>query len=96
MYVSVELHLSPNVPLASVPEHAVRPGKAVWVVRDGRLKVVRPVRLVELVNVADETGLEQSHWVIELAGSGMRPGDQVVASPLNYATDGMEVRVQQP
>jgi hypothetical protein len=79
-----------------VPERAVRPGKQVWVVRDGRLAVVTRVRLVELVDgdvedSAAQPGRPVKVWLVD-AASGLQAGDDVVVSPLAAAWDGMPVR----
>ena len=94
MYVSMTLHISPNVPLGRVPEIAVRPGKTIWVVRDNRIKIIRDVRLVELIDGPSTSGLASKQWLVELAGTELRPHDEVVVSPLNFVTDGLEVRRQ--
>jgi multidrug efflux pump subunit AcrA (membrane-fusion protein) len=94
MYVSLSLHVSPNVPLARIAEPAVRPGKIIWVVRDGRIKIIRNIRPVELVSRIGDDGSATKEWLIELAGSELRLQDQVVTSPLSFVTDGLEVRQQ--
>jgi hypothetical protein len=95
MYVSLSLHVSPNVPIGRVPEQAVRPGKTLWVVRDNRIKIVRNIRPIELASNNTVEGTTAKDWLIELAGSELRVDDEVVVSPLNFVTDGLEVRQQQ-
>jgi hypothetical protein len=94
MYVGLELHVSPNVPLGRVPEQAVRPGKTILVVREGRIRILRDIRLVELISQTNDAGTTTKEWLIELAGSGLKLNDEVVISPLNFVTDGLEVRQQ--
>ncbi|MDQ3329350.1 MAG: HlyD family efflux transporter periplasmic adaptor subunit [Planctomycetota bacterium] len=86
MYVKVQLHTTPTEPLLSVPETAVRPGNAVWVVRDGKLSYFTlPAARVTRGSVL------VAPQVTELMA-----GDRVVVSPLPAAKVGMEVRVQMP
>jgi multidrug efflux pump subunit AcrA (membrane-fusion protein) len=94
MYVTVHLHLTPNVPLVHVPEEAIRPGKSLWVVRDQRLMVLRDLNLVDLVEIAGAAESPNRSWLIALNGSALTVGDRVVISPLSYAADGLEVREQ--
>ena len=51
MYVTIELHLEPSTTLIRLPERAVRPGKTAWMFRDGKLEMVSPLRLIELMTL---------------------------------------------
>lgn len=95
MYVTVHLHLAPNVSLVRVSEEAVHPGKTVWVVRDNKLSIVRDVKLVEIVPGAAVAGIVTRDWLIEPDGEKLKAGDRVVVTPLSFASDGLEVREQQ-
>lgn len=91
MYVGVEIHLHPEAEIVRIPDSAVRPGKTVWVVRDGRLRVLRQVALVQRIDVAGD----EPYWLVETQPGGLQKGELVVTTPLTFATDGLEVR-QQP
>ena len=86
MYVKVLLHTTPSEPLLSVPEIAVRPGSTVWAVRDGKLEHFK----LPAARVVRGAVLVSRHV------TGLRPGDQVVVSPLPVATEGMAVRADAP
>ena len=82
MYVSIEIPLTGNSSLLSIPETAIRPGNLVWVVRDGELHSEK----IRVVDTSDDLLL------VELGASGLKPGDHVVTSPLSTANEGMQVR----
>jgi multidrug efflux pump subunit AcrA (membrane-fusion protein) len=85
MYVKVMLHAASSDPLLSVPEQAVRPGNAVWAVRDGKLaRFELPAARVTrgAVLVAPQV-------------TKLKPGDLVVVSPLPVAEEGLAVRVSE-
>lgn len=82
MYVSIEIPLKGNVSLLKIPEMAIRPGNLVWVVRDGKLHA-------EKIRVVDTSA---NQLLVELGASGLKPGDEVVTSPLSVANEGMLVR----
>jgi RND family efflux transporter MFP subunit len=65
--------------VVSVPRHAIRDGRSVWVLEDGSLRV----REVEVLR-ADR---QQT-----LISSGLEEGDLVIVSSLDAVTDGMTVR----
>ncbi len=86
MYVKVQLHSTPTVPLLSVPEIAVRPGNAVWAVREGKLQhFTLPAARVTRGSV-----------LVAPQVTALKVGDAVVVSPLPAAKEGMAVRVQNP
>jgi hypothetical protein len=94
MYVSVELHLAPPGTLIRLPERAVRPGKTAWVVRDGKLEIVRPLRLIELIEEDEGSELERRFWIADAKASRLSVGDPLVISPLVAFYEGMPVREQ--
>jgi RND family efflux transporter MFP subunit len=65
-----------------VPRYAIHDG-AVWVAEDGRLRI-RPVEVV------------RSEREITWIGGGLTAGDEVIVSPLDAVTDGMEIRTTTP
>jgi hypothetical protein len=64
-----------------LPEEARRPNGEIWLVRDGRLVILRP-RPVEVVG---------GRAVFESGPSGLVAGDKVVVSQLTHPRDGMAV-----
>ncbi len=81
MFVQVQVHVESPHPLVSIPEEAWQPTGEVWLIRDGRLTLLRP----RPVQVAD------GRAVFEAGGSGMQAGDRVVVSQLTHPREGMEV-----
>lgn len=84
MFVAVQLQAQSGVPLVKVPESAVRPGNLVWQVESGRL-AIRPVVVARVT---------QNEVLLDAAASGLRPGDQVIVSPLATPREGMAVQPQ--
>ncbi len=82
MYVTIEVQAAPNIPLWVVPKDAVRPGKILWLVRDGKL-AKQSVRIVQTL----EDGV-----AIHAAGAKLSTADRVVVSPLAYPYEGRPVR----
>lgn len=80
-YVRVALAARPAPGLLAIPARAVRPGGATWKVEGGTLRVVA-------VNVVRRAG----DIVLVRAGE-LVAGDELVASPLEHAADGMQVEV---
>ncbi len=80
-FVNVEITGASLASYAAVPALAVRPGNEIWVVRDGKLRIL-PVRVIqrsdELAYIATET-LDQ--------------GGQIITSSLTAPIDGMALRV---
>ena len=99
MFVTIKIRVQTPFSLIQVPEAAIRPGKRVWTVREGKLQIVGPVQLVKLVSAngkqreADAGEQPQKHWLIE-------PHDQIgnktliVQSPLSTASQGMPVELK--
>ena len=94
MYVVVEIHATTNGNLVRLPERAVHPGKAVWVVRDGRLRVLRPIQLIELVELTSDEGEAEQYWIVDASASALTLDDQVIVTPLTAVTDDMPVRLE--
>lgn len=83
MYVTLEFHVDPRIPLLRVPESAVRPGDVLWLVRDGRLER-HTVNVARVVN---------GQALIPAASSDLQAGDLVVTSPLATELSGQPVRL---
>lgn len=81
MFVQVRVHVDDGGELVSIPEEAQRPSGDVWVMRDGRLAIVRPRPLA----------VRQGRVVFDAQESGLLPGDRVVVSQLVHARDGMAI-----
>jgi len=94
MYVRVLIHSNPSAEFVSIPERAVRPGKKVWRVRDGKLNILGPVPLVRLLVQGNEHGDVSRYWLTPKTASDIRAGDELVTTPLPGAKDGMSVRVK--
>lgn len=82
MYVNVRFPISSPVPLLQLPVEAVRPGGQVWVMRDGRLRILH-------ITVAHTEG---DFALIRADDSGLQTGDRVVVSPLAFVRDGLDLR----
>ncbi|MHC4399317.1 MAG: efflux RND transporter periplasmic adaptor subunit [Planctomycetota bacterium] len=80
MYVTVRVHAEPRAALVEIPESAVRPGKRVWRVAGGELRILD----VDVIRVTDRRAI--------IRAGGLRAGDRVVVTPLPAAQDGMTVR----
>lgn len=81
MFVEVRVHVDPAEALVSIPEDAQRPNGEVWVMRDGRLVVVRP----RIAHAA------AGRLYYEAATSGLVAGDRVITSQISHPRDGMAV-----
>lgn len=81
MFVQVRVHVDSPDELVSIPADAQRPSGDVWVMRDGKLLVVRP----QPVQSSD------GRIVFESATSGLLPGDRVVTSQLSNPRAGMAI-----
>ena len=81
MFVEVRVHVDSPENLVSIPEEAQRPSGDVWVMRDGRLVVLRP-RAVQAGG---------GRVVFESTASGLLPGDRVVTSQLSNPRAGMAI-----
>ncbi|MGD9127951.1 MAG: HlyD family efflux transporter periplasmic adaptor subunit [Planctomycetia bacterium] len=83
MFVEVEIHSKPDIPLLKIEEAALIPGNQVWTVNDGVLKR-HQVRVAQI---------EDGKVVIYAEDSKIKVGDRVVVSPLATPTDGMKVNL---
>lgn len=81
MFVQVRVHVDATEQLVSIPEESQRPSGEVWVMRDGRLVILKP-RAVQVAG---------GRVVFDSASSGLLPGDRVVTSQLSNPRDGMEI-----
>jgi len=81
MFVEVRVHVDPEETLVSIPEDAQRPNGDVWVMRDGRLAVLRP-RAVQAAS---------GRLYFDAASSGLGAGDRVITSQISHPRDGMAV-----
>ncbi|MDP6468236.1 MAG: HlyD family efflux transporter periplasmic adaptor subunit [Pirellulaceae bacterium] len=93
MYVVVEIQVAAEGDLVQIPERLVRPGKALWVARNKQLRVIKPLRLIELVeNPHDKK--EEPYWIADATASNLAPGDAVIVTPLTAVTDAMAIRLE--
>ena len=69
------------VPFARIPIAALRPGNEIWVVREGRLRIL-PVRVIQ-----------RSDEIAYVTTQSLAAGGRIVTSTLRAPTDGMRVRV---
>lgn len=81
MFVQVRVHVDSPHQLVSIPEEARRPSGEVWVIRDGRLEILRP-RPVQVAG---------GRAIFESGPSGLVAGDRVVTSQLANPRQGMAV-----
>jgi hypothetical protein len=81
LFVEVHVHVAGGDPLVSIPEEAQRPSGDVWVMRDGRLEVLRP-RPVQV---------SAGRMLFDAATSGLTAGDRVVVSPIAAPRPGMAI-----
>ena len=81
MFVQVRVHVDSPHQLVSIPEEARRPSGEVWVIRDGRLEILRP-RPVQVAG---------GRAIFESGPSGLVAGDRVVTSQLANPREGMAV-----
>lgn len=93
MYVVVEIHVATDGDLVRIPEQAVHPGKALWVAREGKLRVIKPLRLIERIEVARE-GTSTQYWVVDAAASKLALDDMVIITPLPAVFDTMPIRLE--
>lgn len=82
MFVNVLLHVDVDQPLVSVPQEAVRPTGDLFVMRDGRLTILRPRPF----------HAASGRITYEERESGLLPGDRVVVSQIATPRDGMELK----
>jgi hypothetical protein len=65
----------------SIPEEAQRPSGEVWLMRDGKLVIMRPHVLAA----------RRGRVVFDALESGLLPGDRVVTSQIVNVRDGMAI-----
>jgi len=81
MFVEVWLHVDVAQPLVAVPQEAVRPTGDLFVMRGGRLTILRP-------RVFHATA---GRITFDERESGLLPDDRVVVSQIANPRDGMEL-----
>ena len=81
MFVEVRVRVDSPGDLVSIPEDAQRPTGEVWVMRDGRLVILKP-RAVQVSG---------GRVVFDSAASGLVAGDRVVTTQLSTPRAGMEL-----
>lgn len=86
MFVEVGLHVDAVQPLVAVPQEAVRPTGDLFVMRDGRLAILRPTPF----HVA------AGRIIYDERESGLLPDDRVVVSQISNPRDGMEIVESSP
>jgi len=77
----VRIHVDSPHRLVSIPEEARRPNGEVWLIRDGRLEILRP-RPVQVAG---------GRAIFESGPAGLVAGDRVITSQLTNARPGMAV-----
>ncbi|MBB3033741.1 efflux RND transporter periplasmic adaptor subunit [Alteriqipengyuania lutimaris] len=83
-FVDARITGEASVPFARIPVTALRPGNEVWVVRDGRLRIL-PVRVIQ-----------RTDEIAYVTTPSLAAGGRIVTSNLRAPTDGMRVRTQAP
>ncbi len=86
MFVQVHVHVDSPESLVSIPDEAQRPNGEVWLMRDGRLTVLRP-RAVQA---------SAGRLVFDSLASGLQAGDRVVVSQISNPRDGMAITEASP
>lgn len=86
MFVQVHFHLDAADELVSIPEEGLRPNGEVWVMRDGRLEVLRP-------KPVQASG---GRLVFEARQAGLAAGDRVIVSQMASPRAGMAVAESEP
>ncbi len=81
MFVQIRVHVDSPHAIVSIPDEALRPNGEVWLIRDGRLEILRP----RAVQVAGGRALFES------GPSGLVAGDRVITSHLKYPRNGLPV-----
>lgn len=82
MFVEVRIPVTPAQPLISLPSEAIRPGGRVWVAdEENKLNIVE----VTVARVVNGMSLIRPN-------TDLKPGDQVIVSPIPAVVEGMPVR----
>ena len=79
-FVEARITGDTSVPFAQIPIEALRPGNLVWVVRDGRLRIL-PVRVIQ-----------RTDEIAYVTTPSLAAGGAIVTSNVRTPTDGMRVR----
>lgn len=83
MYVKLRIPVAPPQPLIEIPPAGLQPGGQVWVVRDGKLQILK----------VDVARADSNRVLIRANGkAGLQAGDRVVTSPLAGIKNGMPAR----
>ena len=82
MYVTVQIKTNPMLPLWRISKDSLRPGKFIWIVRDGKLSK-RNVRIAQ--SLKDDI-------IVHIENGQFSEDDRIVISPLAYPHEGLEVR----
>ncbi len=92
MFVTVQVHASPRVPLFRVPEASIQPGNTVWVVSD--LTESDHVRRGQLRGLKVDVAYgDAKSALIYGSNSSLSVGSLIVASPVASPVDGMTVEL---
>ena len=81
MFVKVWLHCRPSTPIAIVPETVLRPGKTVWMMKDGQLQMLK-------INIA---AIRDGQAFVDLRNSQLAVGYEIISSPVPNARNGLAV-----
>jgi multidrug efflux pump subunit AcrA (membrane-fusion protein) len=84
MFVNVRIPITAPVPLFQIPPEALRPGELLWLVRDGRLKILS-------VSVVQQ---QPDALLVHQLTEPLLDGDAVITSPLAVIQADMPVTVQ--
>lgn len=84
MFVEVELHCPPRQPLVRVPESVIRPGKQLWIMREGKLHI-EPIRIA---HVSNGTALIDSDSITDLLKQ------KIISTPVSHAREGLPVALK--
>ena len=84
MFVKVKMHCETQQPFLSIPEAVVRPGKNIWVMRDGKLHV-------ESIRIAR---IEDGIAFFDPQQCNVNATDQVISTPVPNARDGISVSIK--
>lgn len=83
MFVKLRIPVAPPQPFIEIPPAGLQPGGQVWVVRDGKLQILK----------VDVARTDSTRVLIRANGkSGLQAGDKVVTSPLAGIKNGMPAR----
>ena len=92
MFVTVQVHARPLLPLFRIPEASVQPGNTVWMVSDVAKAAETHRGRLRKIKVAVAYG-DKKTVLIYGSDSHLPAGSLVVASPVASPVDGMEVEL---